>query len=216
MFELIVGVLVVSTLLHSIIRYLEENRNKKRKMDAEEAAAAVLFFGIFLEAENTALEEDASVPRKKLRTTWTRPWILNRATEGCSQKLLQEFSAQDDQKHLYENFLRMDSATFEELLELVSPLIQKQETNMRKPISPRERLAVTLRFLASGDSFHSLAALFRIPHNSISTIVPEVSDAIYTVLKDKYLKVCVMCMFLTIFPSYSYCFMFNVGAIDST
>lgn len=197
-----------------IIRYLVENRDKKSEMDSEEAAAAALFFGIFLEAENAAREEDGSVRRKRPRTTWTRQWILNRTTEGCCQKVLQEFCAQDDQKHLYENFLRMDSETFDELLEMVSPLIQKQETNMRKPISPRERLAVTLRFLASGDSFHSLAILFRIPHNSISTIVPEVCDAIYTVLKDKYLKVCGLCVFSFFFLLYSYCFIFNLGTID--
>lgn len=60
---------------------------------------------------------------------------------------------------------------------------------MREPISAGERLAVTLRYLATGETFSSLQYLFRIPQSTISTIVPEVCDAIYEVLKDQFLKV---------------------------
>lgn len=60
---------------------------------------------------------------------------------------------------------------------------------MREPISAGERLAVTLRYLATGESFSSLQYIFRIPQSTISTIVPEVCDAIYAVLKDEFLKV---------------------------
>nr|CAI5847914.1 unnamed protein product [Callosobruchus analis] len=44
---------------------------------------------------------------------------------------------------------RMSVADFEKLLVLVKPLISKKYTNYRKCISSRERLALTLRFLAS-------------------------------------------------------------------
>lgn len=60
---------------------------------------------------------------------------------------------------------------------------------MRKAIPDCERLAVTLRFLASGDTFKSLSVVFRIAPNTISLIIPEVCDAIYKTLKDEYLKV---------------------------
>lgn len=59
---------------------------------------------------------------------------------------------------------------------------------MRKSISAADRLALTLRYLATGESFRSLQYVFRIPHNTISTIVPEVFDAIFAVLKDEYMK----------------------------
>lgn len=71
----------------------------------------------------------------------------------------------------------------------MTPFITKQTTKLRQPISPTERLAVTLRYLATGESFRSLQYVFRIPHNTISGIIPEVCDAIYTVLQPKYLKV---------------------------
>ena len=47
-------------------------------------------------------------------------------------------------------FLRMDSDTFEDLLTLVTPLIQRQKTIMREPVSARDRLSITLRYLATG------------------------------------------------------------------
>lgn len=50
----------------------------------------------------------------------------------------------------YKNFLRMAPEDFEYLLEKVTHLIKKQDTLMRKAISPAERLAITLRFLATG------------------------------------------------------------------
>lgn len=74
-------------------------------------------------------------------------------------------------------------------LELVAPIITKKTTKFREPISASQRLAVTLRFLATGESYRSLQYMFRIPHNTISGIIPEVCDAIYKVLQPDYLKV---------------------------
>lgn len=90
---------------------------------------------------------------------------------------------------LYKNFLRMNIADFNNLVEMVSPLIKKVDSNMREPISPGVRLALTLRFLATGDSFMSLQYLFRITQTTISTIIPEVCDALYKVLLPDFMKV---------------------------
>ena len=46
----------------------------------------------------------------------------------------------------------MDEAAFEELLQKVAPLIQKEDTILRESISAAERLALTLRYLASGEN----------------------------------------------------------------
>lgn len=73
----------------------------------------------------------------------------------------------------------------------MAPQIVKQDKRFRKAIPPSQRLAVTLRFLATGDSYASFSALFRIAQCTISLIVPEVCDAIFSVLKTGYLKVCV-------------------------
>lgn len=46
------------------------------------------------------------------------------------------------------------------------------------------RLAVTLRYLATGDSYKSLHHLFKISSQIISKIIPEVCLALNEVLKD--------------------------------
>lgn len=47
-------------------------------------------------------------------------------------------------KEGYRQWIRMDTATFEYLLEKVTPIILKQNTVMREAIPAGERLALTL------------------------------------------------------------------------
>jgi hypothetical protein len=75
------------------------------------------------------------------------------------------------------------------LLTLIEPMIAKQDTVMRESISARDRLSVTLRYLATGETFKSMMYQTRISNSTIRLIVPEVCAAIYSALKDKYLKV---------------------------
>nr|CAH7769621.1 unnamed protein product [Callosobruchus chinensis] len=88
----------------------------------------------------------------------------------------------------FENFCRMSSDDFNDLLSKVGPMIRKKNTKWRKAIPANERLAITLRFLATGDSFKSLHYLFKVSPQLISEIVPEVCNAIIAVLQD-YVKI---------------------------
>ncbi|GBN27803.1 Protein ALP1-like, partial [Araneus ventricosus] len=89
----------------------------------------------------------------------------------------------------YRRWLRMDTATFELLLGMVTPYISGKDTNMRKAITPGEKLALTLRYLASGETQTSLSYQFRIAQNTISGILKLVCNALVTVLKDIHLCV---------------------------
>lgn len=60
---------------------------------------------------------------------------------------------------------------------------------MRYAISARHRLAITLRFLASGDSFRSLEFLSRVSRKTISKFMPEVLKSIYESLQPTHMKV---------------------------
>ena len=51
----------------------------------------------------------------------------------------------------YRNFVRMNAVTFKTLLNMVAHLIFRKDTNMREAIPPGERLALTLRFLATSE-----------------------------------------------------------------
>ena len=68
------------------------------------------------------------------------------------------------------------------------PHIEKEDTKFRKAISASERLAITLRLFATGDSQQTLSFSFRVGKATVSKIVAETSDAIYSVLKETYLS----------------------------
>ncbi|KAJ8728549.1 hypothetical protein PYW07_006245 [Mythimna separata] len=88
----------------------------------------------------------------------------------------------------FEKFCRMSAADFEYLLNKIGPFIAKQDTNMRKCIPIQERLAVTLRFLATGDKFSSLAYLFKFSKSTIATCIMEVCQALIQGLREEVKK----------------------------
>ncbi|XP_064090654.1 uncharacterized protein LOC135204347 [Macrobrachium nipponense] len=59
---------------------------------------------------------------------------------------------------------------------------------MRKAIPPEQRLSVTLRHLATGESKTSLGYSYRISPNLLSSVVPEVCEALYAALQPLYMK----------------------------
>ena len=89
---------------------------------------------------------------------------------------------------LYFRFTRMSSERFEHLLTLVGPLIAKRPCRSRSVISEAERLMVTLRYLATGDSQQSHSFSFRMGRSTVSKIIRETCEAIWIALKVEYLK----------------------------
>lgn len=124
-------------------------------------------------------EEDCT----KKRQYWVRPLFhpQQRLLQGASHNLVKEMQEKDKEK--YVNYFRMKPEVFEELLTLVTPLIEKEYV-ARDPISPATRLHLTLRYMASGDSMASISYAFRVGHNTVSKIISETSEAIWNVLKD--------------------------------
>ncbi|XP_052218151.1 uncharacterized protein LOC127835753 [Dreissena polymorpha] len=83
------------------------------------------------------------------------------------------------------NFIRLNPDVFDEILERVAPVIQKQQTNYRHPLSAGLKLAITLRHLATGDNFMSMAYGFRCGISTISELIQEVCTAIVQAYKDE-------------------------------
>ena len=81
----------------------------------------------------------------------------------------------------------MSPESFDYILSLVSPLISKQTTKLREPSSAAERLAQTLRFLASENSQQSMSFSYRVGRQTVSSIIKETCRAIWQVLNEKYL-----------------------------
>ena len=85
--------------------------------------------------------------KKKRRRYWVKPWMA-RKYKNVFNNLVKELWLEDEQG--FYDYHRMSKKNFTELLELVSPLIMKQDTKMRKAVSPAQRLSITLRYLATG------------------------------------------------------------------
>ena len=58
----------------------------------------------------------------------------------------------------------------------------------RKALDPGLKLALTLRYLASGDNYHSVMYGFRVPHNTISLVVRDVCEAIFQEYSEEVLS----------------------------
>ncbi|KAG5872392.1 hypothetical protein JTB14_005344 [Gonioctena quinquepunctata] len=83
----------------------------------------------------------------------------------------------------------MTEETFDKLLHRVQIQIQKNNTVLRDSISPKTKLIITLRYLATGESSISLQYNFRVSQAAISGFIPLVCQAIYDELKGEYLHV---------------------------
>ena len=85
-------------------------------------------------------------------------------------------------------FVRMDPAMFREVLQRVGPIIEKYDTWYRKSVNPGCRLAITLRFLATGEKYRSLMFGFRVAHNTISVIVRQTCEAIVEEYREEVMQ----------------------------
>ncbi|KAK3929699.1 Protein ALP1-like [Frankliniella fusca] len=121
---------------------------------------------------------------KKTRRWWVRPVFADHDTNGAWATLIPMM--RDTDPDLFYDFMRITPQAFDKLLALIQPLIQK--FSWRKPIALGERLAITLRYLAPGDSQTSLSYLFRVSSQAISKIVAEVTSAIWNVLKRRVFR----------------------------
>ena len=140
----------------------------------------------------------------------------NNTCSICSNEFF-FFIMQETDRKGFREFLRMSVEDFQLLLGKVEPLIKKTDTKMRRAISARQRLSLTLRFLATGrpklndfeqndvllnliiytrnlfaflgESFRSLSFQYRIGRSTVGLIVMETCQALYNVLKEDHMKV---------------------------
>jgi hypothetical protein len=94
--------------------------------------------------------------KKRYRKRWMASFLERR-----HQNLNILGEVRMDSYALFRNFTRITTSDCELLLQLIEPSIKKQDTNMREAIPISTRLAVTLRILASGDSYRSLNECIR-------------------------------------------------------
>ena len=88
----------------------------------------------------------------------------------------------------YYKYFHMTPTRFDNLLSLVGPLITRQTTIMRAPVSAGERLAVTIRYLVTGDSMQTISFSYRLGHSTVCGIIDDTCSAIWEALSPEYLR----------------------------
>ncbi|KAJ8910224.1 hypothetical protein NQ315_015916 [Exocentrus adspersus] len=130
--------------------------------------------------------------KRKKKRWWTTALYRNRlTTRGPS--FLSSMVEEENDGH-FKNFTRMSSADFNFLLEAIRDDISRNDTKFRKAVTAEERLAITLRYLATGDSYTSLQYLFNVSKQLISKIVPEVCRAVVKTLSKHVKKGSARCL----------------------
>jgi len=100
------------------------------------------------------LKDQTQHQQQRRRTMWVKPWLLRRVTLGHYDTLMQELMRES--RGNFKSFLRMEP----EMFDRVAPRIEKSQEG-RLPLSPGLKLAITLRFLSTRNSYQSLAFCYR-------------------------------------------------------
>ncbi len=78
----------------------------------------------------------------------------------------------------FQNFVSCEPAMFQEIVDRLTPLICKLDTNYHKALDPGLKVAIALRYMATADSSKSLQYGFCVAYNSICLLIAEVTSAI--------------------------------------
>ncbi|XP_073440829.1 uncharacterized protein [Dendrobates tinctorius] len=118
--------------------------------------------------------------RKRNRRMWVHPLVAERQEKGHFYVLYQDLRRYPDKFIL---FCRLSILAFDRLLHILAPHLTFADTIMRKAITAEERLLITLRFLATGESYTSLHLQFRVGKSTISQIVRCTCNVIWQKLQ---------------------------------
>ena len=135
-FHAISHALATANLLHVWSNIIIMAKFRKEKV----VAACIIIVAILMKRKKQR-------QKKRNRKVWVRNWIKNRDQFGAYHQLMQELTLDVSS---YRSFVRINASQFEELIMKVAPLIARKDTVMRQAIPVGERLALTLRFIATG------------------------------------------------------------------
>jgi hypothetical protein len=121
--------------------------------------------------------------RMRKRRMWVRKIFQSRSTKGEYHSLVAEMRLGDHES--FYRYFHMTPQSFLHLLGLVGPSITRQDTCLCLVIPPDERLAITLRYLVTGDSMQTISFRYRVDYSTVSGIIDSTCDALWKVLLPK-------------------------------
>ncbi|XP_034022473.1 protein ANTAGONIST OF LIKE HETEROCHROMATIN PROTEIN 1 [Thalassophryne amazonica] len=124
--------------------------------------------------------------RRQRRRRWAHNIFMRRSQFGEFHYLLQELRLDDGR---FQRYFRLSRTQFEDLLSRIGATIRLQDTNYRRSIPAAERLSICLRYLATGDSYQTIADSFPVGVSTVSVIVPQMVTAIWDCLRESFMAV---------------------------
>ncbi|XP_068093678.1 uncharacterized protein [Hyperolius riggenbachi] len=116
--------------------------------------------------------------RSRIMRRRVHPMVLQRKTDKTFYVLYQDLRRHPRRFLEYTN---LAISSFDELLRLVTPHISHDASDMQISIRPEERLLLTLRFLATGET--SLHVTYLLGRSILQRIVHETCEVIWEVLQ---------------------------------
>ena len=160
-------------LINRVNHSTRTSRSSLRRRGNSRQKVLMTLVGILL---STAVMELCS---RRDRTIWMHP----RSSTWWDDVVLKSFGPRD----WLDNF-RVSHTTFNYLCDQLKPLIEKQTTVMRRPVSVARRVAITLWVLATPSEYRTIAHLFGIARCTVCVIVKETCQAIVWKLVPLYIS----------------------------
>ncbi|KAL0861420.1 hypothetical protein ABMA27_008964 [Loxostege sticticalis] len=128
-------------------------------------------------------EAEARTKKNQVKRKWSvHPLWRRRQFDGEFNTLCRYLPYNEDK---FFGYFRMSKENFDILLNELKSALTRQQTRFKTPIEPKQRLAVCLRYLATGDSYLTISFSFRLGHTTVHQIVNSTCRAIVNVLMKK-------------------------------
>lgn len=161
--------------LHKDAEQVEGTRKRKAKANAFASANAAA--GASVEA--SAASDDRAPTAGPQR----RLWVKNRSKDWWDQCNSPDFPDEE-----FKKAFRMGKETFELICSELSSAVAKENTMLRDAVPVRQRVAVCIWRLATGEPLRLVSKKFGLGISTCHKLVLEVCSAIRSVLMPKYLR----------------------------
>ncbi|XP_062091078.1 protein ALP1-like [Humulus lupulus] len=164
---------------YSQLGELDQSRTKRaRRSSASTAAAAVV--AASASADNPVQSAAAT---GQVGQQHRRLWVKDRSKDWWDQHNHPDFPDEE-----FRRDFRMSKATFEMICEELDSSVMKKNTMLRDAIPVRQRVAVCIWRLATGEPLRLVSKRFGLGISTCHKLVLEVCSAIKTVLMPKFLQ----------------------------
>ncbi|XP_022754849.1 protein ANTAGONIST OF LIKE HETEROCHROMATIN PROTEIN 1-like [Durio zibethinus] len=161
--------------LYSEMDELDNSRNKRpRKSSLAAATAATVLAG----SDNVGPSQPGSGSGQQRRL-----WVKDRSKDWWEKCNHPDFPEEE-----FKRAFRMSKATFDMVCEELEPVVMKKNTMLREAIPVRQRVAVCIWRLATGEPLRMVSKRFGLGISTCHKLVLEVCTAIKTVLMPKFVQ----------------------------